>query len=190
MRNKFAKLDEIPKVPNALPHSATANSELEIQVEQTHEGKEHLKSRECVRTTERDHKVMTRDPNVSNIESHPSATVQTLLPNPDSFNDEVIDSREAGQRRYLWFCELCKETQQPLASVHKLIIDEQTMEDIDVCGNCCDCEMRGPPCNPREIAADCCLLEPAIEESTGPASDTTTADFRNTASKSLPTDVL
>ena len=41
----------------------------------------------------------------------------------------------------VWFCGLCQERQQPwpLASVHKLIIDEQTMEDIDVCGNCCDC---------------------------------------------------
>ena len=80
----------------------------------------------------------------------------------------------------VWFCELCQE-RQPLASVHKLIIDEQTMKDIYVCGNCCDCEVWGPPCNPRDIAAESekketildqankkiLLLEPAIEESTG-----------------------
>ena len=83
----------------------------------------------------------------------------------------------------VWFCGLCQERQQPwpLASVHKLIIDEQTMEDIDVCGNCCDCEVWDPPCNPRGIAAESekketildqankkiLLLEPAIDESTG-----------------------
>ena len=55
------------------------------------------------------------------------------------------------------------------------------MEDIDVCGNCCDCEVWDPPCNPRGIAAESekketnldeagkkiLLFEPAIEESTG-----------------------
>ena len=55
------------------------------------------------------------------------------------------------------------------------------MEDIDVCGNCCDCEVWDPPCNPRDIAAESgkketisdqankkiLLLEPAIEESNG-----------------------
>ena len=54
----------------------------------------------------------------------------------------------------VWFCELCQESQHPLAPVHKLIIDEQTTEDIDVCGNCCDCEVWGPPCNPRAQSAE------------------------------------
>ena len=48
----------------------------------------------------------------------------------------------------VWICELCHESQHLLASVHKLIIDEQTMEDVDFCGNRCDCEFWGPPCNP------------------------------------------
>ncbi len=51
---------------------------------------------------------------------------------------------------HVWICELCQERQHPLAPVHKLIVDEQTMEDVDICGNCCDCEVFGPPCNPLQ----------------------------------------
>ena len=95
MKKKFAKFDEIPQVESAFKQTAATKTELEVELEQAHEGKEHFKSKEWVKAKEQDDEAIKRNPNDPKIDSNRAAAVQKLMAHPDSFKDQVIDAREA-----------------------------------------------------------------------------------------------
>ena len=141
----------LSQVPTVGQQTVATQRELEVQVEQFHEGEERLLNKNWVRIPEQDDEAMLHTANDSNMESDSPAAAQTDMPHPDSSNDQVISGTEEADRQQVWVCELCQKTQQSLGAIHKLIVDEEAMKDVDVCGSCCDCQVHGSPCNPSDI---------------------------------------
>ena len=89
IKKKFAQSYQMSQVQNACKQTAAAKTDLEVQFEQAHEGKEHLRRKKWANTKEQYDEAIKRTPKDPNIDSNRVGAVHELRGHPDSFKDQV-----------------------------------------------------------------------------------------------------
>ena len=89
MKNKLAQSVQVTRVQSACKQTAATTIDLQVDLDQAPEGKEHFESNRRVKTKEQYDKPLKRTGNDPKMDSNRAGAVQKLIAHPDSFKDQI-----------------------------------------------------------------------------------------------------